>query len=39
MDTITIKLKIHKELITKLLKRTKHKTLDDYVMKKILDDL
>tara|TARA_Y100000992_G_C21234057_1_gene477022 strand:+ start:891 stop:1010 length:120 start_codon:yes stop_codon:yes gene_type:complete len=39
MNKILITLTIKKELITKLLKKTKHKKLEDYVMEKILDDL
>ena len=39
MNSITIRLQIQKELINKLLKKTKHRKLEDYVMEKILDDL
>jgi len=39
MNTITIRLQIQKELINKLLKKTKHKKLEDYIMDKIINDL
>ena len=39
MNTITIKLTIQKEVINKLLKKTKHKKLEDYIMDKIMNDL
>ena len=39
MNTITIRLQIQKELVNKLLKKTKYKKLEDYVMDKIISDL
>lgn len=39
MNTITIRLQIQKELVNKLLKKTKYKKLEDYIMDKIISDL